>query len=64
AGPGIHYNKVGTARAELQLLVKGSFDNWIEVRTGGGSKTAWIRNDLVKSLKPEVKQVAQQEAQP
>jgi hypothetical protein len=64
AGPGVHYNKVGTARAELQLLVKGSFDNWIEVRTGNGSKTAWIRNDLVKPLKSEIKQVAQQEAQP
>jgi hypothetical protein len=60
AGPGLHYNKVGTARAELQLLVKGSFDNWIEVRTGGGNKTAWIRSDLVKPLK----EVAQQEAQP
>lgn len=60
AGPGTHYNKVGTARAELQLLVKGQFDNWIEVRTGNGNKTAWIRNDLVKPLK----EVAQQEAQP
>jgi hypothetical protein len=60
AGPGMHYNKVGTARAELQFLVKGSFDNWIEVRTGTGSKTAWIRSDLVKPLK----QVAKQEAQP
>lgn len=60
AGPGLHYNKVGTARAEIQLLVKGSFDNWIEVRTGGGNKTAWIRSDLVKPLK----EVAQQEAQP
>jgi hypothetical protein len=63
AGPGLHYNKVGTARAELQLLVKGSFDNWIEVRTGSGSKTAWIRGDLVKPIQPEAKQVAKQEAQ-
>jgi hypothetical protein len=60
AGPGLHYNKVGTARAELQLLVKGTFDNWIEVRTESGNKTAWIRSDLVKPIK----QVAQQEAQP
>ncbi len=60
AGPGTQYGKVGTARAELQLWVKGSFDNWIEVRTEGGAKTAWIRSDLVKPLK----QVAQQEAQP
>jgi len=58
AGPGTHYNKVGTARAELQLIVKGSFDEWIEVRTGRGLKSAWIRRDLVKPI-AQVAQVAQ-----
>jgi hypothetical protein len=61
AGPGTQYNKVGTARAELQMIVRGSFDHWIEVQTGvTANKTAWIRSDLVKPINP----VAQQEAQP
>lgn len=45
SGPGKEYKKVGSAKAELQLVVTGQFDNWFEVKTETG--TAWIRNDLV-----------------
>lgn len=46
SGPGREFHKVGLARSELRLMVRGSMNNWFEVETASGS--AWIRGDLVK----------------
>jgi hypothetical protein len=64
SGPGTQYRKVGMARAELKLLVRGAYEDWIEVETPEdfkkGLKAAWIRKDLVKPIQS----VAQQDAKP